>query len=181
MQPNQPSNAPSAAATTPADNATAAAAATTTNAPLAAPPKELEQRAVGPDRRQSVVDRRAGIDRRQRAREESAYTGPERRVATADRRADSGLERRRGPGRRRSDDRKAAEEGEMTNEQFEFCMAIETYKKVNKKMYPTWTEVLEVVRHLGYRKVQPRDIKLENCPEPELFKLDQDQRNADAA
>jgi len=123
----------------------------------------------GPDRRQSVVDRRMGTDRRQQSREESGYTGPERRVATADRRSSTGLERRRGPGRRRSDDRKAAEEGEMTAEQFEFCMAIQTYKKVNKKMYPTWTEVLEVVRQLGYRKVMPRDIKLENVPEPKLY------------
>jgi hypothetical protein len=122
--------------------------------------------------------RSGSSQQRGRSREASGYTGPERRVA--ERRADSGLERRRGPGRRRSDDRKAAEEGEMTNEQFEFCMAIETYKKVNKKMYPTWTEVLEVIRHLGYRKVSPRDIKLENCPEPELFKLKND-RSADAA
>ena len=124
----------------------------------------------GPDRRQSVVDRRAGAERRVRTAEESGYTGPERRKAVADRRADTGLERRRGPGRRRSDDRKAAEEGEMTTEQFEFVMAIQTYKKVNKKMYPTWTEVLEVVRQLGYRKVEHRDIKLENVPEPELIK-----------
>jgi hypothetical protein len=132
------------------------------------PPRELEQRAggQGPDRRQSVVDRRMGTDRRQQTRDQAGYTGPERRVA--ERRESTGLERRRGPGRRRSDDRKAAEEGEMTNEQFEFCMAIETYKKVNKKMFPTWTEVLEVVRHLGYRKVQSRDIQLESCPEPEL-------------
>jgi hypothetical protein len=135
------------------------------------PPKELEQRSggQGPDRRQSVVDRRAGLERRQRTREESGYTGPERRVATNDRREVTGLERRRGPGRRRSDDRKAAEEGEMTNEQFEFCMAIETYKKVNKKMFPTWTEVLEVITQLGYRKVLTRNIHLENCPEPDLF------------
>ena len=71
----------------------------------------------------------------------------------------------------------------MTVEQFEFCMAIETYKKVNKKMFPTWTEVLEVVRHLGYRKVEARNIHLENCPEPELFKLGQsdDGEQADAA
>jgi hypothetical protein len=122
----------------------------------------------GPDRRQNVVDRRMGIDRRQKTREESGYTGPERRSGI-DRRAATGLERRRGPGRRRSDDRKAAEEGEMTAEQFEFCMAIQTYKKVNKKMYPTWTEVLEVIRQLGYRKVMPRDIKLENVPEPRIF------------
>jgi hypothetical protein len=180
MEPTKPTS--NAQSPTPTNATTATpASATVVSAPLAVPPKELEQRGQGPDRRGSVVDRRTGIDRRQQTREESGYTGPERRVAKVDRRNDSGLERRRGPGRRRSDDRKAAEEGEMTNEQFEFCMAIETYKKVNKKMYPTWTEVLEVIRHLGYRKVQPRDIKLENCPEPELFKRDEDERSADAA
>ena len=177
-QPATPADVTPPAVSAPLTEGVAAAAAA---APVAVPRKEQEQRGQGPDRRNSVVDRRAGLDRRQQTREESGYTGPERRVAKVERRIDSGLERRRGPGRRRSDDRKAAEEGEMTNEQFEFCMAIETYKKVNKKMYPTWTEVLEVIRHLGYRKVQARDIKLENCPEPELYKLDDDQRSADAA
>ena len=59
----------------------------------------------------------------------------------------------------------------MTAEQFEFVMAIETYKKVNKRMYPTWTEVLEVVQQLGYRKVMQRDIQMENVPEPKLSKV----------
>jgi len=182
MQPSKPADPTAVTNTANASSAApqATGAPSSAAAPTPAPPRELEQRVPGPDRRNSVVDRRSGIDRRQQTRDESGYGGPERRVAKADRRDTSGLERRRGPGRRRSDDRKAAEEGEMTNEQFEFCMAIETYKKVNKKMYPTWTEVLEVIRHLGYRKVQPRDIKLENCPEPELYKLD-DRRNADAA
>src|SRR5687768_3139449 len=127
---------------------------------------EAERRAgAGPDRRESVVDRRAGLDRRRTSADEAGYTGPERRAA--ERRDSTGLERRRGPGRRRSDDRKAAEEGEMTDEQFEFCMAIETYKKVNKRMYPTWTEILEIVRQLGYRKVEGRKIKLD-APEPDL-------------
>jgi hypothetical protein len=157
----QPSSAPPAAP--------AAASNGPDNASLPVPPKELEQRESAPDRRKSVVDRRMGLERRQRTREESGYAGPERRLA--ERRDTTGLERRRGPGRRRSDDRKAAEEGEMTNEQFEFCMAIETYKKVNKKMFPTWTEVLEVITQLGYRKVLARNIKLENCPEPTLYQL----------
>lgn len=130
---------------------------------------EAERRAEGEDRRNSVVDRRAGLDRRQQSADEAAYTGPERRTES-DRR-DTGLERRRGPGRRRSDDRKAAEEGEMTAEQFEFVMAIEMYKKVNKRLYPTWTEVLEVISQLGYRKVLPRDIKLESVPEPDLIRV----------
>ena len=130
---------------------------------------EAERRAQGEDRRNSVVDRRAGLDRRQQSADEATYTGPERRTES-DRR-DTGLERRRGPGRRRSDDRKAAEEGEMTAEQFEFVMAIEMYKKVNKRLYPTWTEVLEVINQLGYRKVLPRDIKLESVPEPDLIRV----------
>jgi hypothetical protein len=173
MDSTQPSQSP--ASPTSSQNKPAAGAPVT---PV--PPQELEQRDQGADRRQSVVDRRTGMERRQQSREESGYTGPERRLTKADRRDATGLERRRGPGRRRSDDRKAAEEGEMTNEQFEFCMAIETYKKVNKKMFPTWTEVLEVIRQLGYRKVMVRNITLENCPEPELYKI-QDAESKDAA
>ena len=81
-----------------------------------------------------------------------------RRLDVLDRR--SGLDRRRGPGRRRSDDRRAAEEGEMTEEQFEFILAVDEYKKVNNKPFPTWTEVLDIVTALGYRKVaEPTDIK----------------------
>ena len=71
-----------------------------------------------------------------------------------------GLDRRRGPGRRRSEDRKAAEEGEMTAEQFEFIMAINEYKQLDKRPFPTWTEVLDIIRALGYRRVaDPEDIK----------------------
>ena len=134
-----------------------------------------ENRVEGPNRRQSVVDRRAGIDRRHATAEETGYSGPERRKGPRCRReGDTGLERRRGPGRRLSDDRRDAEEGEMNSEQFEFVMAIETYKKVNKRLYPTWTEVLEVVQQLGYRKVRHRDVDLPNVPEPELNTLGAD-------
>ena len=127
-----------------------------------------ERREPGPDRRKSVVDRRAGLDRRAQSADETDYSGPERRKGPRRVAGDTGLERRRGPGRRRSDDRRCAEEGEMTAEQFEFVMAIETYKKVNKRLFPTWTEVLEVITQLGYRKVRRRNVDLPNVPEPEL-------------
>lgn len=82
----------------------------------------------------------------------------------SDRRAASdsatGLERRRGPGRRLSDFRKAAEEGQLTKEQFLFLMAIETFKRANGTPYPAWTDVLEVIRLLGYRKTQPSTLAL---------------------
>ena len=79
------------------------------------------------------------------------WDGKERRQDVVDRRL--GLERRRGPGRRRSDERKSAEEGQMSDEQFEFLMAVDEYKRKNARPFPTWTEVLELIKALGYRKV----------------------------
>lgn len=82
----------------------------------------------------------------------------ERRQSVVDRRL--GLDRRRGPGRRLTEERKAAEQGEMTDEQFEFLMAVDRYKKENQRPFPTWTEVLEVIKALGYRKVaEPESLK----------------------
>jgi len=90
-----------------------------------------------------AAERRASSERR----------SGDRRNTPVDRR--SGLERRRGPGRRRSDSRRSAEEGEFSNEQFEFVMAMDEYKRANNRPFPSWTEVLEVVKYLGYRKVAP--------------------------
>ena len=90
--------------------------------------------------------------------QQDAYDGPDRRrVKRAERREvvdrRLGLDRRRGPGKRRSDDRRSAEEGEMTDEQFEFLMAVEEYKRVNARPFPSWTEVLDIIHAMGYRKV----------------------------
>jgi hypothetical protein len=93
-----------------------------------------ERRGRGPDRRKNIVDQRN---------------------------ANTGLERRRGPGRRRSDFMKAAEEGEMTHEQFLFIKAIDAYKRVNDSPFPTWTEILEVIRKLGYRKTAESSLQLD--------------------
>lgn len=88
--------------------------------------------------------------------------GPDRRKNVVDTRI-NGLERRRGPGRRLSDFAKAAEEGEMTREQFLFIQAIDAFKKSNNKPFPTWTEVLEVIRKLGYRKTSAMELNLPQC------------------
>ncbi len=85
---------------------------------------------------------------------------PDRRMVAGS----TGLERRRGPGRRRTDFNRAAEEGEMTEEQFLFLMAIDVFKRVNNKTFPSWSDVLEILRRLGYRKVQVSEI---NVPQAE--------------
>ncbi len=99
---------------------------------------------AGDDRREAVVDRRSDIGRRE------TMPAP----------TDTNLERRRGPGRRRSDFLRAADEGEMTQEQFLFVMAIDAFKRVNGKTFPSWTDVLEVIRKLGYRKTGPSELNL---------------------
>ena len=91
-------------------------------------------------------------------RKKDRRSGDRRGRSCVDRR--SGLDRRRGPGRRRTEARRAAEEGEMTTEQFDFLKAINEYKSVNKRPFPTWTEVLDVMKALGYRKVaESSDIR----------------------
>jgi len=100
-------------------------------------------------------ERRGGKDRRQNV---TGYQGKDRRQNVVDRRL--GLDLRRGPGRRLTVARKSAEEGQMSDEQFEFLMAIQEYKSKNAKPFPTWTEVLEVIKALGYRKVaEPQPLK----------------------
>ena len=48
----------------------------------------------------------------------------------------------------------------MNDVQFEFIMAINEYKRINKRPFPSWTEVLDIITALGYRKVaQEQDIR----------------------
>ena len=89
-----------------------------------------------------------------------------RRQNVVDRRI--GLNRHRGPGKRRTDVRKDAEEGHMSDEQFEFLMAVDEYKRQNNRPFPTWTEVLELVKALGYRKVA-EPMSLAKLRKEEIF------------
>ena len=52
---------------------------------------------------------------------------------------------------------------DMTHEQFLFVMAIDAFKKGNARQFPTWTDVLEVIRLLGYRKTMPSELRLNNA------------------
>jgi len=98
-----------------------------------------------------VVDRRTGLDRRTEAEKAAAAAG------AVD---PTNLERRRGPGRRLTDFVKTAEEGEMNREQYLFLLAIDAFKRVNHKTFPSWTDVLEIIRKLGYRKTMASELNL---------------------
>ena len=123
----------------------------------------------------TVIDRRLGLEHRavdSPADDSAATTASNGKLVASKKAAPNsnkssneatGLERKRGRGRRLSEFTKSAEEGEMTPEQFLFLMAIDAFKKGNDRMFPTWTDVLEVVRLLGYRKTMGSELNLSNA------------------
>lgn len=89
------------------------------------------------DRRSS--DRRQQNDRRKR----SIPVAVERR---------SGKDRREKGERRRQVDPTTCEK-DYSDEEIIFMKAMDQYKRSNRRPFPTWSEVLEVLRSLGYRKI----------------------------
>ncbi|MCS7020698.1 MAG: hypothetical protein NZ703_13250 [Gemmataceae bacterium] len=69
-----------------------------------------------------------------------------------DRRAKNAAEKRKNSERRRLIDPTTCER-DYTEEELEFMKAMERYKRENRRPFPTWSEVLEVLRSLGYRRV----------------------------
>jgi hypothetical protein len=92
-----------------------------------------------------VTDRRNG-DRRQQAdrRKQSIPVAIERR---------SGTDRREKGERRRQVDPTTCEK-DYSDEEIIFMKAMDQYKRANRRPFPTWSEVLEVLRSLGYRKTE---------------------------
>ncbi len=86
---------------------------------------------------------------------------------TADRRKQDNpenveTERRVGP-RRKVERRRQIDpttcERDYSGDEIEFMKAMDDYKRQSGRQFPTWSEVLEVIRSLGYRKVaEPTQI-----------------------
>ena len=92
-----------------------------------------------------VTDRRSG-DRRKQGdrRKRSIPVAVERR---------NGKDRRNQGERRRQVDPTTCEK-DYSDEEIIFMKAMDQYKRANRRPFPTWSEVLEVLRSLGYRKIE---------------------------
>ena len=64
------------------------------------------------------------------------------------------LQRREKVSRRRQIDPTTCER-EYTDEEIEFMHALDRYKRASGRMFPTCSEVLEVIRDLGYQRMNP--------------------------
>ena len=113
------------------------------------PPGDESAEAVPDPRDRRREDRRSGADRRE------------------GREAPAGVERRRGD--RRESERRARpnvadqyrgntrsiNEYPLDPDELEFINAINAYKQTHHRPFPTWSEVLHVLRFLGYAKSGP--------------------------
>ena len=90
-----------------------------------------------------TVDRRTGPDRRKAAdrRSTNVPVAVERRK----------IERREKVTRRRQIDPTTCERN-YSAEEIEFMAALDSYKRTSGRMFPTCSEILEVLRGLGYEK-----------------------------
>jgi hypothetical protein len=96
-----------------------------------------------------VTDRRGSSDRADRR---NRIERRQRQIPVAvERRA--GKERRQLGERRRQVDPTTCEK-DYSDEEIIFMKAMDQYKRSNRRPFPTWSEVLEVLRSLGYRKTE---------------------------
>jgi hypothetical protein len=96
-----------------------------------------------------VTDRRSGDRRGTDRRKRSIPVAVERR---------SGKDRRQQGERRRQVDPTTCER-DYNDDEITFMKAMDQYKRANRRPFPTWSEVLEVLYALGYRKVaEPTDL-----------------------
>jgi hypothetical protein len=96
-------------------------------------------------------------------------------VASDRRRAQNAAEKRKNSERRRLIDPTTCER-DYNDDETEFMKAMDRYKRENRRPFPTWSEVLEVLRSLGYRRVaeptalpggkRERDTNLSQTPTP---------------
>lgn len=99
------------------------------------------------------------MDRRRKDRR-----GPEKEETIAEKPV---IQRREKVNRRRQIDPTTCER-DYSNEEIEFMQALDAYKRANGRMFPTCSEILEVVRGLGYRRGPAEDPAVEEGPEWEV-------------
>src|SRR5437763_16582853 len=101
-----------------------------------------------------VTDRRANDRRGSDRRQQNLPVDVERR---------KGADRRHQGERRRQVDPTTCER-DYTDEEIIFMKAMDQYKRDNRRPFPTWSEVLEVLHSLGYRKVAEATALPGNSP-----------------
>jgi len=109
-------------------------------------PSAAKAKATKAGEKEVKMDRRRQDDRREEETLELTSPIPERREKVQ---------------RRRQIDPTTCERDYSTDE-VEFMNAMDEYKRTSGRMFPTCSEVLEVIRDLGYTRLSPAELALKN-------------------
>jgi len=102
----------------------------------------------------SAVDRRAGDGRRAAADRREATDRRRTKAEVAVERR-SGAERRaKGPEAERRKVQRRINEYVLEPDVLEFINAVNEFKSVNQKPFPTWSEIFRIFVEMGYRKAE---------------------------
>lgn len=99
----------------------------------------------------TVGEKEVTIDRRRAERREEELAA-----------AEPQLERRKKVARRRQIDPTTCER-DYSDQEVEFMNALDDYKRKSGRMFPTCSEVLEVIRDLGYVQLSPAELAARNA------------------
>ncbi len=103
--------------------------------------------------REVTIDRRRTAGRRSEDKDTASKPSqPTKSTAPAPK-----LERRKKVNRRRQIDPTTCER-DYTDDEIQFMNALDEYKRTSGRMFPTCSEVLEVVRSLGYVRLSPSEL-----------------------
>jgi hypothetical protein len=140
-----------------AQSKTATKSKTNTRKPVKAPShktKSSSGKPAGVKPGQTVGDDEVTIDRRRadgrRGADKPTEAAPSAGLPTR-------LERRKKVNRRRQIDPTTCER-DYSDEEVQFMNALDDYKRASGRMFPTCSEVLEVVRSLGYVRLSPSEL-----------------------
>ena len=64
-------------------------------------------------------------------------------------------------------------ERDYNQDEIEFMHALDAYKRAAGRMFPTCSEILEVVRDLGYRRLSPEELAKIQPPPADASNLEQ--------
>ncbi|WP_234824174.1 hypothetical protein [Bremerella cremea] len=118
-----------------------------------------------------VIDRRRTDRRTKAAAEKAAKAAPAVEEKKKPEVEQPKIERREKVNRRRQIDPTTCER-DYTNDEIEFMQALDAYKRSSGRMFPTCSEILEVIRDLGYTRngAMPETVEeVEDCEEVPAF------------
>ena len=110
-----------------------------------------------PAKAKKAAEAEATIDRRRKGRRTKEAAKTEAPEAEAPKAEAPKLERRKKVNRRRQIDPTTCER-DYSEAEVEFMNALDDYKRKSGRMFPTCSEVLEVIRDLGYVQLSPRGV-----------------------